>query len=85
MNLKLSLIVAAASAVLAASPVMTAPGGGKNSEHSKGHGAETSAAAKNKDVHGPEHALGVLETTPASDTAKSAPQKVIDKVLLRDE
>jgi len=84
MNLKQSLAIATASTFLLASPVMAKPGSGQSGEHSKGHGAETSEAARSKDLHGPEHALGVLETTPASDAAKASLRRVIDKLLLRD-
>jgi hypothetical protein len=99
MKNRTSLFVTVAVLALVASPVLAGPGGnggghgnggsngnGGNSAGagSQGHGAATSAAAKDKSTTGIAHAMAVVATTPASPQATLSLQAALDKFLARD-
>ncbi|TIO06538.1 hypothetical protein [Mesorhizobium sp.] len=98
MKIRTSLLAAVAVLALVASPVLAGPGGngggqgngasngnGGNSAGagSQGHGAATSAAAKDKSTKGIAHAMAVVATTPASPQATLSLQAALDKFLAR--
>ncbi|PAQ06151.1 hypothetical protein [Mesorhizobium temperatum] len=98
MKTRTSLFAAVAAFALVASPVLAGPGGngggkgngasngnGGNSAAagSQGHGAATSAAAKDKSTRGIAHAMAVVSTTPASPQATLSLQAALDKFLAR--
>lgn len=98
MKTRTSLFATVAVLALVASPVLAGPGGngggqgnggsngnGGNSAGagSQGHGAATSAAAKDKTTTGIAHAMSVVSTTPASPQATLSLQAALDKFLAR--
>ncbi|TIP82581.1 MAG: hypothetical protein E5X63_24260 [Mesorhizobium sp.] len=97
MKTRTSLFAAVAALAVVASPVLAGPGngGGKGNgasngnggnsaaAGSQGHGAATSAAARDKSTRGIAHAMAVVSTTPASPQATLSLQAALDKFLAR--
>lgn len=98
MKTRTSLFATVAVLALVASPVLAGPGGngggqgnggsngnGGNSAGtgSQGHGAATSAAAKDKTTRGIAHAMAVVSTTPASPQATLSLQAALGAFLAR--